>query len=1252
MKKKFSLILLLIIFLPCMFFMSACGSKDNKFNIKFIVDGEVYSVVQTAGNEIITLPENPTKDGYEFDGWYFDNDVWEQPFTADSLLTIKLSEDTKICCKWKLIEYKANFYADGLLIGTSAFNVEDKTIANIPQVPEKLGYDGSWESYTIQANDLTINAIYKKKTFTIVWKNYDNSVLRTDKNIEYGAVPTYGEKLPSKIGNSQYSYEFIGWSPKITEVTENMEYIAQYSEKINTYQVIWKNYNGDILEIDNNVTFGVMPNYQGEEPCRAGDAQFSYKFSGWSPKVSTVEKDIVYTAQFNTITNKYAITWVNYDGTILENEYIEYGLMPNYQGEKPIKPNSAQFTYEFSGWTPQISVVTQSMTYTAQYNQIINQYTVTFKNYDETILSKVIVNYGSSATFTGNVPTRPDEEHYSYLFEGWDKNFTIITSNMDVIAQYTKYIKYEFIYSNSNVEIIKVKCGESVENYYPVNTPPTTIGMNRYYYEGWNSTDDFTYVENYRIVQLYSITYHLDRGTNSENNVVLLEQSSSFELNDAYKKGYIFNGWYTESSYANKVSKISNINADLNLYASFEVINYSIKYHLDGGTNSIKNPNSFSCEDVINLQYATKNGYTFIGWFDDLNYSNQVTILENYYKNIDLYAKWQANTYDVTLHSNEGVTSRTYTISLNNFYSSNEGFIIKNYEIESGSSFNPYAVCKSSCNINGTSYYLKGWYLDSEYQNFIDEQYIINSDINIFAKWETNTTSYTIWSLIEKEVEFNHYSESYSTQYYRVLSDIGVDVLFDIYYKIDRIDKASSYSSLNIYNITTQTTILDVSGSKIYPATSKSDKITVKAKQGDIICISMKRDNDLALDPYYKIRNISYQSFSVATSCSDTIEKVLFDSIPNFPNYTKLGYKFIGWLDKNNNLIDLTQKWTISSNTDLYAKWEAIDYTIEYILDNGTNASDNPNNYTIEDNIVLQNPTKTGYTFIGWYLDSNYSTKIETIVSMNVNLILYAKFIPNTYNLLLNDMDGYHEVKVEFISDNNVISTQFIGNLSHISYIEPENKNGYIFAGWYQEETFINLFDFSSSFSENVKLYAKWIKLDVNNIITTNMSCLDSVNINGKIMTIYAFVPKCSKDITFTSNGSIDSVGFLYDENMNLLTSNDDISYDDINFSITYTVQAGKLYYLGIKAKQTSVSGEININIIGMNNPVCSGNGMKYNEQTIKVTFDTVFELPTPTKSGYVFVGWFDSLDVQYHSSTWLYTNDLTLYAKWVLNEN
>ena len=87
-------------------------------------------------------------------------------------------------------------------------------------------------------------------------------------------------------------------------------------------------------------------------------------------------------------------------------------------------------------------------------------------------------------------------------------------------------------------------------------------------------------------------------------------------------------------------------------------------------------------------------------------------------------------------------------------------------------------------------------------------------------------------------------------------------------------------------------------------------------------------------------------------------------------------------------------------------------------------------------------------------------------------------------------------------------------------------------------------------------------------------------------------------------------------------------------------------------AKQTSVSGEININIIGMDNPVCSGNGMKYNEQTIKVTFDTIFELPTPIKSGYIFVGWFDNLDVQYHSSTWLYTNDLTLYAKWVLNEN
>lgn len=64
----------------------------------------------------------------------------------------------------------------------------------------------------------------------------------------------------------------------------------------NKYTVIWKNYDGTVLEKDINVPFGVMPSYDGELPTRPGD----YYFKEWSPVPNTVYGNIEYTAVFKT----------------------------------------------------------------------------------------------------------------------------------------------------------------------------------------------------------------------------------------------------------------------------------------------------------------------------------------------------------------------------------------------------------------------------------------------------------------------------------------------------------------------------------------------------------------------------------------------------------------------------------------------------------------------------------------------------------------------------------------------------------------------------------------------------------------------------------------------------------------------------------------------------------------------------------------------------------------------------------------
>ena len=63
----------------------------------------------------------------------------------------------------------------------------------------------------------------------------------------------------------------------------------------------------------------------------------------------------------------YTITFANWDGAVLQSSQVEDGKMPIYSGETPVRPEDEQYTYTFSGWTPQIVAATADATYTAQY---------------------------------------------------------------------------------------------------------------------------------------------------------------------------------------------------------------------------------------------------------------------------------------------------------------------------------------------------------------------------------------------------------------------------------------------------------------------------------------------------------------------------------------------------------------------------------------------------------------------------------------------------------------------------------------------------------------------------------------------------------------------------------------------------------------------------------------------------------------------------------------------------------------------
>ena len=70
----------------------------------------------------------------------------------------------------------------------------------------------------------------------------------------------------------------------------------------------------------------------------------------------------------------YTVTWLNYDNSELGTTTVQYGATPSYDGETPTKPEDANNTYTFSGWTPAVAPVTGDVTYTAQFDETPKQH--------------------------------------------------------------------------------------------------------------------------------------------------------------------------------------------------------------------------------------------------------------------------------------------------------------------------------------------------------------------------------------------------------------------------------------------------------------------------------------------------------------------------------------------------------------------------------------------------------------------------------------------------------------------------------------------------------------------------------------------------------------------------------------------------------------------------------------------------------------------------------------------------------------
>ena len=181
--------------------------------------------------------------------------------------------------------------------------------------------------------------------------------------------------------------------------------------------------------------------------------------------------------------------------------------------------------------------------------------------------------------------------------------------------------------------------------------------------------------------------------------------------------------------------------------------------------------------------------------------------------------------------------------------------------------------------------------------------------------------------------------------------------------------------------------------------------------------------------------------------------------IKNTYTCTKNGYAFAGWATTPDGAVVYEDQASYTMGAEpsytLYAVWKPIDYSIFYDLQGGTNHSQNPATYTIEDTITLHAPTRKGYTFAGW----TNGGKIEK--GSTGSKTFTANWKANSYTVTFDTAGGSLASSTQVV----IFGEEFV--------LPVPTKASHQFLGWYYGEQKIE--NGKWSIASDVTLTAKWL---------------------------------------------------------------------------------------------------------------------------------------------------------------------------------
>ena len=234
MKKHFiALLSMMMCFVLSVGIFTACDTETEvpkKYTISFYDGDELVDTIETYGNEEISMPAAPKKEGFTFKGWFSDKGIWKDELTKDTFVGQVLTEDVNVYAYYLenetpvASEYTITFYIDGEAVDSIETSGNERL--TLPAAPEKDDHtfegwffdNGTWQERltantyeeTPLTEDVSVYAYYKKiggsepeqpQEYTVIFE------------VDHGTpiAPITTSRIDEEPQTTRDGYTFAGW---------------------------------------------------------------------------------------------------------------------------------------------------------------------------------------------------------------------------------------------------------------------------------------------------------------------------------------------------------------------------------------------------------------------------------------------------------------------------------------------------------------------------------------------------------------------------------------------------------------------------------------------------------------------------------------------------------------------------------------------------------------------------------------------------------------------------------------------------------------------------------------------------------------------------------------------------------------------------------------------------------------------------------------------------------------------------------